>query len=128
MLNLPFLRSTPLCHWAETSFNRPPHFSNKSAVFSTYYGFRKPDPRLFHIALAALNAPASKAIYIGNSYETDLIRAREAGLALVGPIRLNEETSKNQGHEYKPDFVGTDLRDALTPVVKFEHDGADATV
>lgn len=48
------------------------HFFDATA-FSSDYGFRKPDPRLFHIALAILNTPPSEVAYIGNKYETDCI-------------------------------------------------------
>jgi putative hydrolase of the HAD superfamily len=95
-------------------------------VISSDYGFRKPDPRLFHIALAALNAPAGRAAYIGNSYETDLVGAREAGVAVVGLVRPNGRKSDNPGQKYKPDFVANDLRGALVQVAKLDHGGKEA--
>lgn len=82
-------------------------------VISSDYGFRKPDPRLFHIALAALDVPASEAAYIGNKYETDLVGAKEAGLAVAGLIRQTEEEKRAYNNDYEPDFVTDNLRGAL---------------
>ena len=85
-------------------------------VISSDYGFRKPDPRLFHIALAILDIPASEAAYIGNSYETDLLGAKAAGLALTGLIRQTEDQVKRYGTELKPDFIEKDLHGALDEI------------
>ena len=48
-------------------------------VISSDYGFRKPDPRMFYIALAMLDVQASETAYIGNSYHTDILGAKAAG-------------------------------------------------
>jgi putative hydrolase of the HAD superfamily len=89
-------------------------------VISSDYGFRKPDPRLFHIALAALDVSASEAAYIGNKYETDLVGAKEAGLAVTGLIRQTEDEKRAYSGDYKPDFVTGDLRDALRQIFEIE--------
>ena len=89
-------------------------------VISSDYGFRKPDPRLFHIALAALDVPASEAAYIGNKYETDLIGAKEAGMAAAGLIRQSEDEKRTHGDNYSPDFVTDDLRGALQKISEIE--------
>jgi putative hydrolase of the HAD superfamily len=89
-------------------------------VISSDYGFRKPDARLFHIALAALDVPASEAAYIGNKYETDLIGAREAGLALAGLIHQNDEEKRTYKDDYKPDFLTDDLRGAYKAITQAE--------
>ena len=89
-------------------------------VISSDYGFRKPDPRLFHIALAALDVPASEAAYIGNKYETDLIGAKEAGMAIAGLIRQSEDEKRAYGDNYSPDFVTDDLRGALQKISELE--------
>lgn len=84
-----------------------------ATVISSDYGFRKPDPRLFHIALAALDVPASEAAHIGNSYETDLLGAKAAGLAVAGLIRQSEDQKKAYNKDHEPDFITEDLRGAL---------------
>lgn len=91
-------------------------------VISSDYGFRKPDPRLFYIALAALDVPASEAAYIGNKYETDLVGAKEAGLAVAGLIRQAEEEKRDYRSDYMPDFVTDDLRGALQEISEKKQD------
>jgi putative hydrolase of the HAD superfamily len=83
-----------------------------SIVISSDYGFRKPDPRLFHIALAAMDARPEESAYIGNKYETDLLGAHSAGLRLAGLIHQSEEDRKALGSEPQPDFVVENLRAA----------------
>ena len=85
-------------------------------VISSDFGFRKPDPRLFHIALAILNTPASEAVYIGNSYETDILGAKAADVALAGLIRQTENQKKASGKDIKPDFIADDLRGAFKEI------------
>lgn len=43
-------------------------------------GVRKPHPRIFRSALAALRLPAREVLFIGDSYEADYRGARRAGL------------------------------------------------
>lgn len=96
-----------------------------ATVISSDYGFRKPDPRLFHIALAALNVKPSEAAYIGNKYETDLIGAKEAGLAIAGLINQSEEEKQGYNQVHKPDFVTENLNGALKEILATERDGKD---
>lgn len=81
-------------------------------VISSDYKFRKPDPRMFHIALAMLNREPKEAIYIGNSYITDILGAKAAGLAACGLIRQSEEDKKRMPADPAPDFVADTLRGA----------------
>ena len=87
-----------------------------ATVFSSDYGFRKPDPRLFHIALAMIDIPQSEAAYIGNGYETDLIGAKSAGFAMVGLIHQGEQDKETYTADNAPDFIADDLRSALEAV------------
>ncbi|MFH1008225.1 MAG: HAD family hydrolase [Candidatus Latescibacterota bacterium] len=91
------------------------HFFD-AVVISSDYGFRKPDPRVFHIALAMINVPPSEAAYIGNSFETDLIGAKDAGLAMTGLIHQSDQKRKAYPEGYAPDFVADDLRGALKAI------------
>ncbi len=84
-----------------------------ATVISSDYGFRKPDPRLFHIALAALNVHPHETVYIGNKYETVLVGAREAGLAVAVLINQNEEDKQRHGEVSEPDFIVENLSAAL---------------
>ncbi len=87
-----------------------------ATVISSDYGFRKPDPRLFHIALAALDVSASEAVYVGNNYETDFLGAKAADMALTGLIRQTEDQKKNFGEDIKPDFIADDLPGAFKAI------------
>jgi putative hydrolase of the HAD superfamily len=82
-------------------------------VISSDYGFRKPDPRLFHIALAALDSAPEQTAYIGNKYETDLLGAKRAGCAIAGLINQTEEDRRSHGTDPAPDFVVSTLRQAF---------------
>jgi hypothetical protein len=53
---------------------------------------------------------------IGNRYETDLLGAKAADVALTGLIRQTEDQKKNFGEDMKPDFVADDLRGAFKEI------------
>ena len=48
-------------------------------VVSADHGFRKPDRRLFQIALDGLGVAAENAMYVGNDMHRDIFGAREIG-------------------------------------------------
>jgi putative hydrolase of the HAD superfamily len=52
-------------------------------IISGDYGYRKPDVRLFHAALAKLNVHPEEAIYIGNDRFRDIHGARQAGMKTI---------------------------------------------
>lgn len=52
-------------------------------VLSSRLGFKKPDPRLFAKALAALRVAPAEAIYVGDNPARDLVGARRAGLRCI---------------------------------------------
>jgi putative hydrolase of the HAD superfamily len=56
-------------------------------VDSGLVGFEKPDPRIFRIALDRFSVAADRALHVGDTYATDVLGARGAGLrvALVDP-------------------------------------------
>ena len=87
-----------------------------ATLFSSDYGFRKPDPRLFHIALAMIDVPPSEAAYIGNGYDTDCIGAKNAGIAVVGLIHQDEQDKQVYTQTDVPDFVVDDLHQALDTI------------
>jgi putative hydrolase of the HAD superfamily len=73
---------------ALTDCGLAPHFS--AVIDSHVVGVEKPDPRIFHLALAACRARAEQAIFVGDVYEVDVQGARNAGLAalLLDPLGL----------------------------------------
>lgn len=52
-------------------------------VVSVDHGFRKPDARLFHMALETLNVEPWEAVYVGDMAALDVCGARAAGLRTV---------------------------------------------
>jgi putative hydrolase of the HAD superfamily len=52
-------------------------------VTSAEAGVRKPDPRIFETALAAIQCPPERAIYVGDSLDVDVAGGRAAGIRSV---------------------------------------------
>ena len=80
-------------------------------VVSGDHGFRKPDRRLFQLALDGLGVAAEHVLYVGNDMYRDIYGAREAGMQTV-------LFDSDQGTKIYPDCVPnhtiTDFRDLLT--------------
>ena len=60
-------------------------------VDSTEAGTEKPDPRIFHHALASLGASPDDTLHVGDFYEIDVVGARAAGVGavLLDPYELH---------------------------------------
>ena len=56
-------------------------------VMSSAAGYRKPDPRIFEIALREMGVTAEETCYVGDTISRDVIGAKNAHLGLV--VRLN---------------------------------------
>jgi len=52
-------------------------------VLSSRCGYKKPDPRLFARALAALRVAPEHAVYVGDNPARDLVGARRAGMRCI---------------------------------------------
>jgi putative hydrolase of the HAD superfamily len=75
------------------------------------HGFRKPDPRLFQLALDELGVPADQTVYVGNDMYRDVYGARELGMTTV---MFDSDQGTKQHGDCVPDFTITDHRDLLT--------------
>jgi putative hydrolase of the HAD superfamily len=55
------------------------------------FGVGKPDPAIFQHTLAALDVPPERSLYVGDSWDNDVIGARAAGLTpiLIDRLGLN---------------------------------------
>ena len=51
-------------------------------VMSSSVGIRKPDPRIFEIALKELDVTAAETGYVGDTISRDVLGSRNAGLGL----------------------------------------------
>ena len=52
-------------------------------IYSAALGAAKPDPAIFHEALACLGTPAAATLHVGDSFREDVAGARAAGLYAV---------------------------------------------
>jgi len=58
------------------------------AIASDVFGASKPDPSIFEEALRIANVSASQAIHVGDSYEADVVGARNIGIT---PVLIDRE-------------------------------------
>ena len=58
-------------------------FAQERIVVSEAVGFSKPDPRIFVEGLTRLGVRADETVFVGDSWETDILGAVRAGMAAV---------------------------------------------
>jgi putative hydrolase of the HAD superfamily len=61
----------------------PVLLSVDTLVLSSEVGVKKPDPRIFEVALEQLRAAGTSTVFVGNSVADDVVGARRAGLRVV---------------------------------------------
>ena len=74
----------------------------KFILVSGDFGYRKPDRRLFDIALKKLKCQPDEAIYVGNDMYRDIYGAKSAGLKTVF-LKSNQGEQRYCGAE--PDYI-----------------------
>jgi putative hydrolase of the HAD superfamily len=79
-------------------------------IVSGDYGFRKPDSRLFQLALDGMAVAAENALYVGNDMYRDIYGAREAGLSTV---MFDSDQGEKIYRDCAADYTITDFRDLL---------------
>jgi putative hydrolase of the HAD superfamily len=79
-------------------------------VVSGDHGFRKPDRRLFQLALDKLGVAPEHALYVGNDMHRDIFGAREAGMWTV---LVDSDQGEDAWLDCAPDYRIADLRDLL---------------
>jgi putative hydrolase of the HAD superfamily len=79
-------------------------------IVSGDHGYRKPDRRLFQLALDGAGVPAENALYVGNDMFRDIYGAREAGLTTV---MFNSDQGDKTYRDCAPDYTITDFRELL---------------
>jgi putative hydrolase of the HAD superfamily len=72
-------------------------------VVSSDHGYRKPDSRLFHLALEQLGLRPDQAVYIGDSPYRDAYGAQQAGL--TGCWVCRHEPFEAADHQISPDHT-----------------------
>ena len=80
-------------------------------VVSGDHGYRKPDRRLFQLALDGMGVAPEHALYVGNDMHRDIFGAQEAGMTTV---IVESDQGADVHLDCVPDYTITDLRDLLT--------------
>jgi putative hydrolase of the HAD superfamily len=79
-------------------------------VVSGDHWYRKPDRRLFQLALDGMGVPAGNTLFVGNDMYRDVYGAREAGLKTV---MFDSDQGAKAYLDCVPDYTITDFRDLL---------------
>jgi putative hydrolase of the HAD superfamily len=79
-------------------------------VVSGDHGYRKPDRRLFELALDGMDVPAAQALYVGNDMYRDVYGARQVGMQTV---MFDSDQGTKHYPDCVPDHTITDHRDLL---------------
>ena len=95
--------------WPETLF----HGLFDAEVFSSSVGLRKPDPRIYALALDELKVPASEALFVGDGANDELAGAERVGMTSV---MLEVPPEKLPGEE-QPEWDGLRIR-SLTELLE----------
>jgi putative hydrolase of the HAD superfamily len=84
--------------WKETPF----HGLFDAEVFSATCGLRKPDPRIFRLALDELGVEAGEAVFVGDGANDELAGAERVGMRAIGV--------ESPGGELPQDWAGPRIR------------------
>jgi putative hydrolase of the HAD superfamily len=88
--------------WAETAF----HGLFDAEVFSSSVGLRKPDPRIYRLALDELGVPAGEALFVGDGANDELGGAERVGMTAV----MLELAPEELPGEEQPEWDGLRIR------------------
>ncbi len=70
-------------------------------VFAQDYGIQKPDPRLFEIAIEHAGCSKHQLLHVGDSFQNDIIGARQAGVRSVWLNRQGKDNDTGQQHDFE---------------------------
>ena len=82
-------------------------------VLSSEVDIWKPDPRLFLKAIALLGKEPRECMYVGNSYEDDVLGAWKAGMRTCW---LNPDGTPIAQKGYRPDYLIREPNELLEPL------------
>jgi putative hydrolase of the HAD superfamily len=82
-------------------------------VLSEEVGIRKPDSRIFHYAASLLRIPPQDCLYVGDSYASDVIGAKKAGMLACW---FNRGWLAPEKESTRADFMIRRLQE-LTPIL-----------
>lgn len=78
--------------------NTHPEHVFSDVFVSSFYGVRKPDRRLFELALHKKGIKAEDALYIGDTFKDDVMGADSAGIKAIYLNIRNREKPLGSGH------------------------------
>ncbi|HFU4026036.1 TPA: HAD family hydrolase [Streptococcus suis] len=82
-------------------------------ILSEEVGIRKPDTRIFKLALEEAGISADKAVYVGDRYENDILPAKSLGMRTVRILTgFGKYTIEND--KWKSDWVISSLQELPT--------------
>lgn len=88
------------------------------SVVSAVEGVKKPDRRIFEVALARAGAAPAEALHVGDMYLEDVLGGRAAGINTLlmerGEHALFPSYRESEGRGLEPGAVIGDLREVLT--------------
>ncbi len=90
----------------------------KTVIVSSDLGYRKPDRRMFELALSQMQLSAAEVLFVGNDMYRDVFGARELGIKTVF-FKSNQGEQKPSGAE--PDYIIYDFRQ-LPEAIRFLSD------
>jgi putative hydrolase of the HAD superfamily len=82
-------------------------------IISTYYGFRKPDARLFTRSLDILKLTPAEVICVGNDMYRDIYGASRLGIKTIF-VDSNQGTKSHEN--VTPDYIAPRFEDVLEGV------------
>jgi HAD superfamily hydrolase (TIGR01509 family) len=68
-------------------------FEPAAIAWSDEVGWRKPDPRIFLVALRALGTVPQRAAHVGDSARRDVVPARDLGMTAIHYVGLREDAA-----------------------------------
>ncbi len=74
-------------------------------IFSSEYGAIKPSEKLFHIALESFKVPVERIVYIGDSYNRDVIGAKKVGMGSVLLTDNSTHLEQLRPEAPRPDYI-----------------------
>ena len=84
-------------------------------VFAQDYGIQKPDPRLFEIAIERAGCAKQQLLHVGDSFQNDVIGAKQAGVRSVWLNRQREDKKTKE----QPDFEISSLAELIEVLENF---------
>lgn len=84
------------------------YFEEKNIFVTGDYGFDKPDQRIFDIAINAVRGSHENTYYIGDSYSSDVVGSKRAGIRSIWLKIRDFEIDYSSG--YKPDHTVTSYK------------------